>query len=653
MKKLVLLALGFGAFNAFAQQWVSTSPQKRNVILEEFTGIHCGYCPDGHKIANNLVTANAGKVFLINIHAGSFAVPGTGEPDFRTTAGDAIDAAAAVTGYPSGSVNRATSPWGQSRTNWTTLAGTVMGQNSPVNVAVKSSVDFATRKLTTEVEVYYTAASAQAKNYLTVALTEDDILGPQSDYGNYNPTNWVGGQYRHNHVLRQLITAGNMGEMIDTTTSGYYMYKKFETTIPANYKGVPCALHKLNVVAFVTENANGNNILSGAEAKVDFDPSLKADLKVTDLTSKPTMCASSINPKVEVTNIGDQTVGSFEITAIINGASVKQTVSTPLAKNEKTTVDFGTQNFTSGGDYSVSVNQPALIKNADNSKDLIDIDNTNDQVMITGTAFQKVPFNANKVWCGFENTANWSLDLSQNSAVSVPAASSTKIGAYSSSQALRFSLHSSWNVSGKPGNILLGEADLNGISEPGISYFYAYSDGDQNGTAPTIKVSVSSDCGATWTEVSSVTPAETGNPADPTKFYVPASNDYRLVSVPLSNFKNTSIIAKISGIPGSTGNALYIDEIVISSVGSLAVKETATNVGFDVFPNPASGMFTITLPTATKASYSVKDLTGKEVLAMDMAGVSADVNASQLKPGLYIIEVSVDGITTSKKLMIK
>ena len=41
---------------SFGQLLVDTTPQYKNVILEEFTGIHCMFCPDGHVIAQNIKT---------------------------------------------------------------------------------------------------------------------------------------------------------------------------------------------------------------------------------------------------------------------------------------------------------------------------------------------------------------------------------------------------------------------------------------------------------------------------------------------------------------------------------------------------------------------------------------------------------------------
>ena len=74
MKKILLSVFALGTLAANAQN-VSTTPENKNVILEEFTGIYCGYCPDGHRLAQELHDNNPGDVVLINIHTGSYATP--------------------------------------------------------------------------------------------------------------------------------------------------------------------------------------------------------------------------------------------------------------------------------------------------------------------------------------------------------------------------------------------------------------------------------------------------------------------------------------------------------------------------------------------------------------------------------------------------
>jgi len=68
MKKFFVSILGLSIILAFSscgpnddepqepkeEVFVSKTPENRKVILEEYTGINCGYCPDGHKRADSL-----------------------------------------------------------------------------------------------------------------------------------------------------------------------------------------------------------------------------------------------------------------------------------------------------------------------------------------------------------------------------------------------------------------------------------------------------------------------------------------------------------------------------------------------------------------------------------------------------------------------
>ena len=106
MKKIIFPAFALFSFIASSQTFVSTSVENKNVILEEYTGISCGYCPDGHKIAQDLHNANPNDVFLINIHTGGYANPQGPDTDFNTSFGSALAGQTGLTGYPSGTVNR-------------------------------------------------------------------------------------------------------------------------------------------------------------------------------------------------------------------------------------------------------------------------------------------------------------------------------------------------------------------------------------------------------------------------------------------------------------------------------------------------------------------------------------------------------------------
>ena len=61
------------SFAMSAQTFVSTTPGNRNVLIEEYTGVRCQYCPMGHKATDFTVNSFPGRAFAINIHQGMFA----------------------------------------------------------------------------------------------------------------------------------------------------------------------------------------------------------------------------------------------------------------------------------------------------------------------------------------------------------------------------------------------------------------------------------------------------------------------------------------------------------------------------------------------------------------------------------------------------
>lgn len=234
--------------NLFAQSLVTTSVQPKNAVLEEFTGIHCGYCPQGHAIGHDILEANPGRVVVIALHQGSFASPSGGEPDYRTEWGDAIAGQTGLSGYPSGTVNRHLFSGGNtalSRGDWAGACDQMMGEDSPVNVGIESNYDDATRELTVNVELYYTGDAAEASNLINVALLQDHVFGPQAG-GN------AGNNYEHMHMLRHLIT-GQWGDEVTTTTAGSLVNRTYTYTVPEDYNGVPVVMDDINVAVFVSE----------------------------------------------------------------------------------------------------------------------------------------------------------------------------------------------------------------------------------------------------------------------------------------------------------------------------------------------------------------------------------------------------------------
>ena len=232
-----------------AQNLVSTDPYKRNVIIEEYTGVYCGYCPDGHRIANELAAKYQDRLFVLNIHTGGYA--NDASIDFRTEDGNIIGAK--VNSFPTGNVNRLANK-AVGRDTWSLYVEQQVEQMAECNVAGQVVIDKDARKATVTVEVYYTANSVSETNYLNVVMLQDNIIAYQNG-SHLNPAQVVGGQYRHMHAFRDAITP-TWGEDIAPTTAGTFITKTYEYDIPAKIGSFDVNIDDIEFVAFVTETKN-------------------------------------------------------------------------------------------------------------------------------------------------------------------------------------------------------------------------------------------------------------------------------------------------------------------------------------------------------------------------------------------------------------
>ena len=325
MKKFTfaLMALLALTFSVKAQQYVSTEPANRNVILEEFTGRGCGYCTDGHRIANELMAANPGRLWAINIHAGGYAQ--TSYPNMITPDGNTIHGGFQISGYPTGVVNRTTAA-GQSRSAWAGIANQQLNQASECNVAGMAIVNPQTRMATITVEVFYTGNSNVDHNYLTVAMLQDSILGSQADYGNYTPGQWLNGQYVHMHILRDVITESAWGESISPTTQGTLITRTYEYEIPeiiGSPNGVEVDIDNIFFLAWVSEQQQGQAtrpILTGCHLDMvqGSDEPIYPMIRNVSQAGGAT-CTHTKTIDINVQNGGTETLTSMTLVAEVEG----------------------------------------------------------------------------------------------------------------------------------------------------------------------------------------------------------------------------------------------------------------------------------------------------------------------------------------------
>ncbi len=321
MKRLSNICLGLfllAGATALAQEaptMVSTEPQNRKILIEEFTDIGCGNCPRAHKTSNRIVDDHPGSAFVINIHQGGYATDKN--PDLTTAWGDALFNQSGAAAYPNGTINRHVFEGDVLAifdTKWAATAPEVLKMPSYVNVAAKATMDWNQRKIMVEVEVYYTADPGDAtSNFINVALLQDNIRGDQSNMA-MNPDQVIGGQYNHMHALRDLLT-GQWGEEITGLAKGTLVKKTFAKELPEAIKGVDLKLEDLSVIAFVTESHT--EVMNVCKAEMTHVGAPSHIVRLLDAESQPyNACTAEGKALLRISNVlSDKDIMDFTIEA--------------------------------------------------------------------------------------------------------------------------------------------------------------------------------------------------------------------------------------------------------------------------------------------------------------------------------------------------
>ena len=366
---LLLSSIGYVS----AQTIVSTSAENKNAIVEESTGIHCSYCPDGHAILNQVVDQNPNDVFVIKFHEGGYAwdCDPNGGHDFNNTIANQLGTMGAASGQPSASVNRqifsswsSTGGTAMSRGYWSSAISQVLQESAYVNVGLEA--ELAGNVLTIHVEAYYTASSPQSTNYLHLAIMQDETIGPQMGADSFNPSyvvssspnsSYAHGEYDYRHMDRLVdMVDGINGDAISTTSAGTFIDRTYTYTLPEMYNDVPVDLAEIEVAAFITD---GDEIVNGYKVEAAYTP-VGYDVAVVSIDSPSGSGVYSDNENIIVTieNFGEYTVSNFDVSYQVNdGDTVTETFTGSLAYEETSQYTFyATYDFSSPGDYEIVAN---------------------------------------------------------------------------------------------------------------------------------------------------------------------------------------------------------------------------------------------------------------------------------------------------------
>lgn len=189
----------------------------KRVMIEEFTTVPCGFCPDGAYTLENVLVSNPNAIGL-GVHAGF----GT---DAMTIPEHSIIANAFTTGAPAAVFDRFRfNPSGNvatsARGDWNSRTNLRSQELAPVDLIINGTFDNVTRQAIVTVNANFVDYPLPGDLRLGLMVVEDSVIGSGSGYNQVNYYNNQSGHpyfqagnpilnYPHRHVVRDVFPANN------------------------------------------------------------------------------------------------------------------------------------------------------------------------------------------------------------------------------------------------------------------------------------------------------------------------------------------------------------------------------------------------------------------------------------------------------------
>ncbi|WP_179351532.1 Omp28-related outer membrane protein [Winogradskyella vidalii] len=218
---------------------------KRKIVIEDYTGTWCGFCP---RVAGAIHSLSEATDFItvVAIHETNNNYPEPMHFDQVQLLKDAFG----IEGFPAAKINRSEN-WDMPHANSdvTSIAGL------DTNLALAIDSELIGDALTVQVNVVYEEGSMEGDK-LVVYLLEDGIVSDQVNYYNgdstssyYNAGNPIE-DFVHNETLRNSMSSV-LGDAIPATAALTEYTASFTLTVPSNY-----VTENLSIAAMVVDSNN-------------------------------------------------------------------------------------------------------------------------------------------------------------------------------------------------------------------------------------------------------------------------------------------------------------------------------------------------------------------------------------------------------------
>ncbi|MBI3510399.1 MAG: Omp28-related outer membrane protein [Bacteroidetes bacterium] len=630
-KKLLLFIAGAGfAIGANAQT-------QRTVLAEEFTQASCPPCASQNPAFNALLQANGSTVVAVKYQTNW---PGVDPMNVQTQ----TDVGPRVTYYNctgvpyapmDGSVANVSSPnYAGAPANWTQpIINTEQAIMSPFSLSVSHtmSAGFDSAFVTVVVTAAQNFTSSGALK-LQLAMTEKTVTFATPPGSN--------GETVFYNVMRKMYPSASGTTLASSWTNAQTQTFNFAIALP-NYiydKG------QVNFVAFIQDD--GNKAVE--QAAGDQPIAITNDASVTAVTGVTGLsCTGNFTPVVTLKNMGAVTLTSCNIMAQVDAsAPVSFAWSGSLAVGATTNVTLpaitagaGSHTFTT---WDASPNgTPDVNTNFDTQVSNFTVSTAAGVVLPLANNFSSAAF----------PYANWTLNN--------PDAGTTWAHVTTNGGSAEYDCYSYGTV-GAIDEFIVEPVDLTSMTNASLQFNVAHRQYSASYT-DALSVLVSTDCGATWTQLWSKSGATLSTVAGyTTSPFVPTSAQWRAECINLSSYSgNNKVFIMFRGTNGY-GNNIYVDDINVSNVVCpTGVEEHTALNGIDIIPNPFDQQANVSIDLANSSDVTVEvyTMTGELVSKQDAGTLSSGkqviaINGAELASGMYFVTVRAGETTVTRKVSV-
>ncbi len=611
MKKILLsLSVSLLVGAAFSQQ--------RMVLTESFSQASCGPCASQNPALEALMAANPTKVVAVKYQV---SWPGVDPMNAQNpTEIAARDDYYGITGVPDRVMDG---------TNMDVTQAAIDARYavpSPVNMTVSHVVNSTTNTVNIVVTVTAPAVWNPSNTVMQLAMIERNITFTSAPGSN--------GETAFHNVMRKMIPSPTGTAVVASN------FNAANGTQTFTFSGIaiPTYIYNPNEIGFVAWVQN-NTTKEVYQAGYSAPIPLPNSGSIQSITATAYSCGTALTGAVAVLkNIGANTITSATVNyKIDNGTVLTAPYSGSLTVGSTANFSIPATTCSSGG-HTLTVYLTNINGNGNTtpqgsfSKSFATISAAgltgNFSQNFTSTAFPYANY-----YVTSPQDKNWVRSTANTGSI--------KYDCY-------------MFANGSIGEVYLAPINLSSITNPSLTFSVAHRE-YTSAYSDVLEVEVSTNCGATWTNIYSKAGSVLSTGAATTAAYTPAAAaDWRVETVNISSVSSASSALFKFKATSNYGNNIYVDNINIGTASIEALTETS----FNVYPNPASDLVNISFEGEnTDYSISLMDIQGRVISSREIANASGEqvvsFSTENVAKGSYIVTVTSNGAITTKNVVIK